>query len=178
LREADPLKRAMERAVDQAEAALVEGRDSVRGLRVLAHRDLADALAAIGAEFATQSKARLRVSVEGTLRALQPLARDELYRIGREAIVNALRHAAPGQIDVTLAFGEEGFRLLVSDDGTGIDAAVMKAGIRPGHFGLPGMRERIGRIGGMIDIRPGSVSGTEVLVTLPRKAAYLRKKRA
>jgi signal transduction histidine kinase len=79
--------------------------------------------------------------VEGRPRPLQPVVRDEVYKIGREALVNALRHAQATRIEVEIEYGARALRVLVRDDGSGI-GRVLRSG-RTGT-GLEGMRERCG----------------------------------
>jgi DNA-binding NarL/FixJ family response regulator len=84
-----------------------------------------------------------------------------MYRIGREAILNAFLHAKARRVEVELEYGDPDMRLLVKDDGGGIDPEVLRAG-REGHFGLAGMRERAERIGGRLRLWSAPGEGTEV----------------
>ena len=105
------------------------------------------------------------------MRALHPLVQDEVYRIGREAILNAFRHATARSIEVTLEYRENRFRLFVRDDGRGLEGEVLRIG-REGHFGMAGMRERAERIGGQLRLLSRPSSGTHVELTIPGKSAY------
>jgi len=102
---------------------------------------------------------------------LQPILRDELYRIAREAVRNAFSHARAQHIEVELTYGERAFRLRIRDDGAGIRPDVLDAG-RPGHYGLPGMRERAKQIGGKLAIWSGDGAGTEIELTIAGSMAY------
>ena len=85
--------------------------------------------------------------MEGARRQpLHPLIRDEVYRIGREALVNAFRHSGAAEIEVEVEYAVSHLRVRVRDDGRGIDDEVLRSG-REGHWGLSGMRERAERIG-------------------------------
>jgi signal transduction histidine kinase len=75
---------------------------------------------------------------------MHPVVRDEVYRIGYEAIHNAYTHSRGSRVDVVLSYGH-GLILRVADDGIGIDSTVAERG-KEGHFGLRGMRERAERI--------------------------------
>ena len=86
------------------------------------------------------------------LDALHPIVRDEVYRIGREAVVNAFRHAHAKTITVEVLYLENQLRLLISDDGCGINPEVLDSG-REGHWGLSGMRERAERINARLKVR-------------------------
>jgi signal transduction histidine kinase len=96
---------------------------------------------------------------------MHPVVRDEIYRIGYEAIRNAYTHSNGDRLAVRLRYGKD-LALSVSDNGVGIDPAVADQG-RSGHFGLPGMRERVDRIGGKLRIVSSANSGTEVTVVVP-----------
>src|SRR4029450_14024368 len=85
-----------------------------------------------------------RVLVKGQPRALRPILRDEVYSIGREALVNAFRHSQATRIEVEVEYAASQLRILVRDDGCGIDPQVLRLG-RDGHWGLSGMRERAER---------------------------------
>lgn len=167
-----PLREGMESVMDRAEAVLVEGRERVRGLRTAAREidDLPTALSAIAGEYGQGDV--LTVAIGGEPRRLRPLVRDELYRIGREAIVNAFRHAQAGVIEVSVEYADDALRIVVSDDGTGIEAAILERGDRPGHWGLAGMRERIDRIGGGLSIDSIPGRGTVVRAFVPGARAY------
>ena len=122
-------------------------------------------------EYASRSGADFEVIVEGHVRMIHPLIRDELYRIGREALVNAFRHARATRIEVELEYGPQHLRMLIRDNGCGIDPNILRAG-RHGHWGLPGMRERAHRIGGQLTLSSRAASGTEVELRLPASVAF------
>jgi signal transduction histidine kinase len=114
---------------------------------------------------------KYQVIVEGTPRSLRPLIRDEIYRIGGEALANAFRHARASTVETVLEYGRAHFRLLVRDNGRGIDPEVLKGG-REGHFGLSGLRERAAQIGAQVKIRTAPGAGTEIDLIVPATAAF------
>ena len=166
---------SMERALDQAEEILVEGRDRLGELRAGApsHFDLAAALAKLADE--QLSDVEFSMVVEGLVRPLTPEAADEIYLIGREAIVNAIRHADASAIHCRLSYSAQALVLCVQDNGKGIDPAITLQKGRPGHFGLPGMRERAGVLHGHVSIDPGENGGTRVTLMVPGTIAYARR---
>lgn len=168
------LRRAMEGAMIRAEEVLNEGRDRVSDLRADTDplEDLASALYRINGELSLRSPVRLRVHSEG-YEDIQPLVRDELYRICREAILNAYRHSGASTITVTLRHGKRRLDIRVHDDGIGFDQAGLRNGSRPGHWGLSGMRERARHLGAVLEIT--SHDGTDVHLTLPAARAYRRE---
>jgi signal transduction histidine kinase len=171
-------KQVLASAIDQAAEAITEGRDAVQGLRTsaTATNDLADSIRALGEELAGKDSAGavLQVEVQGTPRALHPIVRDEVFRIAGEALRNAFRHAAAKQIEVELRYDERQLRVRVRDDGRGIDAEMMRAEGREGHFGLRGMRERAQLTGGKLTVWSGLNAGTEVELSIPAPHAYIR----
>jgi signal transduction histidine kinase/ligand-binding sensor domain-containing protein len=150
-----------------------EGRHTVRGLR-LRHSEeenLERALTQISNDLAAPRKVKYQVVVEGTPRSLRPLVREEIYRIGGEALANAFRHANASTVETMLEYGRARFRLLVRDDGQGIDPEVLKGG-REGHFGLSGLHERAAKIGARLKVRTAPGAGTEVDLLVPAVAAF------
>jgi signal transduction histidine kinase len=102
------------------------------------------------------------------------LIRDEVYRIGREALVNAFRHSGAAEIEVEIEFAARALRVLVRDNGRGIDPEVLEAG-RDGHWGLSGMRERADRMGARLKVWSRAGAGTEVELSVPGEIAFQRK---
>ena len=176
-------KQALEHAIDEAAQAITEGRDAVQNLRSASGSadDLAVAISSLGKELTaispdrTTTPAAIDVSVEGAARNLHPLVRDEVYRIAGEAVRNAFRHANARRIEVEIRYDERRLRVRVRDDGRGIQPAVLE-GDRPGHFGLRGMRERADVIGGRLTVWSEGGLGTEVELTIPAGAAYVRSR--
>jgi signal transduction histidine kinase/ligand-binding sensor domain-containing protein len=167
---AKPLVQRISRLLRQL---IDESRHTVRGLR-LQHSEeesLERALTQISNDLAAPRKVKYQVIVEGTPRSLRPLVREELFRIGGEALANAFRHAGASAVETVLEYGRDHFRLLVRDDGQGIDPEVLRAG-REGHFGLSGLRERASKIGAHLKVRTAAGAGTEIDLLVPFVAAY------
>lgn len=164
----------LEQALDRAEQVLGEGRDRVSGLRAELEpgESLAEALSAVGLDYNVDRRMAFRVVVEGAACPLHVEVQDELYLVGREALINAFRHSHGESVEVVLRYGREYFELEVADDGRGMDAVVSAAGNREGHWGLPGMRERAARIGAAFELGPGASSGTCIRVRVPATRAY------
>jgi ligand-binding sensor domain-containing protein/signal transduction histidine kinase len=173
-------KQRMEHALDQASDAITEGRDAVHELRSggLSTIDLGEALSNFAKELLsgaiTEPVPEFSVQVEGTPRRLNPIIRDELYRIGVESLRNAVRHAKARRIEVDIRYSEDGLRLRIRDDGKGIDPVVLGQEHIPGHWGLRGMRERAKLIGGSFEVWSQLGSGTEAELTIPAASAYAK----
>jgi len=170
----DPVRGILEEALDRADEVLAEGRNRVLDLRVPANSSsaLPGALADAGEELARNRSITFRTTVEGNARALERNVEDEAYRIGREALLNAFRHAAAEMIEVQIIYSDEDVRVRVRDDGQGIDEATLAGGSSPGHWGLMGMRERAQKIGAQLAIWSRHRAGTEVELRIPAAVAY------
>ena len=162
----DPILQLMEKGID-------EGRSAIQGLRSSALRtlDLVLALSGVQQELSVEPDVDFRISVAGRQQPLRPPIKDEVYRIGREALVNAFRHSGAKRVDFELEYADSDLRMRVRDNGCGINPEVVEAG-REGHWGLAGMRERATRIGGLLKISSSANSGTEVQLSIPSALAF------
>ena len=167
---ADPLHDAVEKALMRADGVLVEGRERVRELRAESGSDLGNVLAEFGTSLASESTT-FQLIVVGTPRPLQALMCDEASYIGREALMNAFRHAQATRVEAELTYGKSHLVLRIRDDGIGIEEKTVAVG-RSGHWGLQGMRERARALGGQLSIWSHSGAGTEVELDIPGKVAY------
>lgn len=157
---------------DLARAALQDLRDVVSRSRG-ASGGLPEVLADVRAEAAQ------RLSSAGiALRWEQPDALPELdfdraralhlYRIVREAVSNAIRHAQARVLRVRVHIGADRLALELTDDGAGVNA-VDGAG-----QGMRSMRARAEQLHGAIRWAPGTEGGTKVLLTVPLHAPVAR----
>jgi len=163
----------LERVLDRADEVIAEGRDAIAGLRsIQCNSDLSEDLANAARAFEGESQPRLRIVVEGTVRPLHPMVRDEAYRIGREAIANAFRHSGSRNIDVEVSYLTNDLRLRIQDDGCGIPSEVRESDSRPSHWGLRGMKERARGIRSRLWIRSRIDGGTEIELRVPASVAY------
>ena len=88
------------------------------------------ALAQIPQDLAMDEKVQFRLLVEGTPRALRPAVRDEVYLMAREALANAFRHSGASSVETVLEYTPSHFRLIVRDNGCGMDPDVLQSGSR------------------------------------------------
>ena len=175
----DAAKEMLDTTIDRAAGALTESRDAVQKLREpsVGSSDLAEVLTQFGNELReghpdAAAMPSFRVLVEGLARPINSIVRDDLYRMGREAIGNAFRHARAGQIEVELRYESQALILRVRDDGVGIDPQLLARGSRDGHWGLPGMRERTIGLGGRFAVWSELRQGTEIEASIPGRRAY------
>lgn len=87
---------------------------------------------------------------------------DALYRLGQEALANAVRHANPSRLEITVHYDHSAVTLTVSDDGAGFDRDAKSQG-----FGVQGMRKRAESISAKLEIFSVEGSGTQVVITAP-----------
>jgi len=160
------------RVLDLMGQVIADGRNALRGLRSSGAEsgDLEESLSRVPQEFVSQ-QVEFRVIVEGQTRPLHPVIRDEVYRIGHEALANAYRHSRAGNIEVELEYADDELRVLVRDNGCGIDPHVLQSG-RDGHWGLSGIRERSDRIGAKVKVWSRPAGGTEVELSVPGRVAF------
>ncbi len=170
---------ALDSALVSADQALTEGRNSIQELRseLFKESNIEQMLLATGRELASSQNGEhgsppLRVIVEGTRRAKRAMIREEIYRIARELLRNAYRHAHARSIEAELRYDDDAFVLIVRDDGKGIDPNILKDRGRAGHWGLRGAYERAEGIGARLDVWSQAGAGTEVRLTVPGAIAY------
>ena len=171
-------KRMLDSAIDMAAQAITEGRDAIQGLRSpeVEITDLAVAIRTFGESLAADrgddGSPVFQVELVGVARELDPTFAGEVYRIAIEALRNSFQHAEARHIKVEIHHEEKEFRVLVRDDGKGIDSKSLAAEGRKGHYGLHGMRERAKLIGSEIMIRSEVGAGTEIELRVPAVTAY------
>jgi signal transduction histidine kinase len=169
---------ALDGAIHRTEEAIAESRNTIQDLRseAAAQTDLTQSITMIAQELAAPDangdSPAFRVIVEGERQTLSPVCHEEVCQIARELLRNAFRHALASQIETEIRYDHARFRLRIRDDGKGIDPAVLESGGRPGHWGLPGVRERAKRIGAQLDFWSEAGAGTEVQLVIPASIAY------
>ena len=167
-----PVKGRLDRVLQLMEQGIEDGRKALQGLRLpdTAPLDLIQAFSGIQRELAVPSDVEFRISVIGEKRPLHFAIQHEIYRIGREALINAFRHSRATRVEVDLEYADSDLRMKVRDNGCGVDPRVLDAG-REGHWGLAGMQERATKIGGLLKIYSNASAGTEVELSIPSSIA-------
>lgn len=143
-------------------------RRSIWNLRAtqLEKNTLAEALQEIATDRSAGLTVEITVAIEGEQRALTDLVAGNLLLLAQEGITNALKHAQPARVELHLSFALHAVTLVIRDDGVGFDPSTVE-GPKEGHFGLQGMRERMKRLGGRVEIKSAPKSGTTLTATLP-----------
>jgi signal transduction histidine kinase len=165
-KEGDPL-RQIQRANEIANFGLAEARRSILSLR-------SNAIEELGLTTTLQRLVE-HSSVAGRLRcdfrsnnipeeSLPSRIQHELLRFAQEAISNAVRHAKPTVVSVTLRWEPPNLILKVKDNGSGISSASL---VKSEGFGLSNMRTRASQIDGKLDIQTAAGHGTSIVLTVP-----------
>src|SRR5215813_9890274 len=170
---------ALDGVIVRTEQAIAESQDAITGLRPgpTASSDLGGLLMATGKELenivnVSGAPLTFGLIVEGERKTLSPILQEEIYRIARELLRNAFRHACAHHVEAEVRYDEEQLRMRIRDDGKGMDPEVLKKGRRQGHWGLPGVKERAQQIGAQLDFWSEAGAGTEVQLSIPAKIAY------
>jgi PAS domain S-box-containing protein len=158
--EADPglARRLLDDAVGQAQGAIDELRELVAGVHppVLAYRGLAAAVEELAAH------AVLPVTVEAaTLRRLPEAVETNAYFVVAEALTNTVKHAKAAHATVTIEADDLSLSIEVRDDGIG------GAGVDGSGSGLAGLADRVGALGGRVDVESHPGRGTTVRAEIP-----------
>lgn len=124
--------------------------------------DPAESLLASAKKLVNGNNVTITATTTGKPRTLPPQMTDALTRIGQEAITNAVRHADPTNLSVSLTYKSNSVELVVRDDGCGF----VNNGDVLG-FGLRGMRSRAAAVSAKLEVRSRPGNGTSVVVNVP-----------
>jgi signal transduction histidine kinase len=166
------MRQALEKLSRWLGQAVDEGRAALHSLRVTTteKNHLSEALRRATEDHQLPSSMTVAFSVIGDPKDLHPIVRDEVYRIGFEAIRNAAAHSRASRLEIDLRYAND-LSLRIKDNGLGIDPSIPEFG-REGHFGLQGMRERASRIRSKLTIVSSANAGTEVSLVVPGAVVY------
>jgi signal transduction histidine kinase/ligand-binding sensor domain-containing protein len=166
------MRQAMEKLSAWLGRATEEGRAALNSLRISATEvnDLAGGFQRALEECRIHSPMEVSLHTSGQIRQMHPIVRDEVYRIGYEAIRNSCVHSHATQLRVELSYAQD-LSIRVCDNGVGIDPDIVHRG-KQGHFGLQSMRERAARILAKLSIESSAGSGTVVALTVPGGIIY------
>jgi signal transduction histidine kinase len=162
-----PTKPSLSRALRMMYRVINEGRVALQDLRSSPSNSptLEEALHELWDEL-TPAGVQFRILVEGQPKSLAPELREQIYMIGREAVLNALHHSGAASVEAEIEYSSRRLRLIVRDNGCGIDPEVLRSG-RDSHWGLLGMRERATKLGAQLRIWSRLGGGTEVELSVP-----------
>ena len=171
LRSSPQERETLEDIIRDAATCLRETRQSVAGLRAGhdAESGLAAAIGSAAREITDTKDVRLKLKLDRVLRKLPAEVEYNLLRIASEAVSNSVKHSGARNIEVALESTPEALRLRVHDDGSGLGKD--GAALRPGHYGIIGMKERATQIGADLELLSEPGHGTTVSVLLPARRA-------
>ncbi|HET6974995.1 MAG TPA: two-component regulator propeller domain-containing protein [Pyrinomonadaceae bacterium] len=170
--DSDYMRRAMERLSTWLNQATEEGRAALNSLRTSTteRNDLAEGFRRATQDGLVPSSMTVDVAVVGAPKEMHPIVRDEVFRIGYEAIRNSIVHSNASSLRIELRY-EHDLLVSVKDNGVGIDPVIVTEG-KTHHFGLQGMRERAARIGGKLTLVTSPATGTEVIIIVPGSIVF------
>jgi len=142
-------------------------RRSLMNLRAqeLERGDLTEALPELARQITVGTGIELRCEIERLPQGLPEVVEANLLRIGQECLANAIQHARPKRIHLSLSQTPGCVRLRIADDGVGFDPEHLK-GNGSGHFGWRGIHERAAQIGAEVQLETQPGRGTTVTVTV------------
>jgi signal transduction histidine kinase len=126
---------------------------------------LPEAIQRLADDARARSGLHVECALDAELQPLAPEAREALWYVAREALLNVERHASAQRAVLTLARQGADVLLSVADDGVGLSPADLG---RHAHYGVIGMRERISAVGGQLELFYNRPSGTVVQARLPQ----------
>jgi signal transduction histidine kinase/ligand-binding sensor domain-containing protein len=164
----------LSRVLAQADAAIRDARCMVSDMRTheLDESDLPSALTTAARNAVADTSIEMRISIVGEPHRLERSIELAVFRIAREAIANAVKHANPRHLEIVLSYELRDLRLRVWDDGRGFSPFDADAAPNGGHWGIVGMRERARSLRGVLEIGGTPTGGTIVSLSLPIVKAH------
>ncbi len=171
----------LQREIKELESLVDQANRAVRSLSlqlsppVLHQFGLVPALEWLAEELQRAYGLNVRVSDDGEAKPLGTASSNAMFRAVRELLINVHKHAKVDKVDLDISVVDEKLVLSVSDSGVGFDAENSRTPSTQGGYGLFSVRERIGHIGGemQIDSTPGD--GTVVVLSLPLERRRKRR---
>jgi signal transduction histidine kinase len=162
--------RHMTNAMNLARESLTEARRTVHAVEpvVLAESRLPEAISDVARRWSEVNHVDAVLTTTGDARPMHADVEVTLLRTAQEALTNVAKHAKAGRVGLTLSYMADLVTLDVRDDGVGFDPSTKRAnGSANGGFGLAGMRQRVQRLAGRLDIESEPGGGTVVSATVP-----------
>ena len=159
---------ALSQALRLVRQAIDKGRAAIRRVpqAAPAGSSLEHAFSNHLSETTAERDLRLRIFVWGEPWTLDSAIQEQLFLIGREAIINALRHSQATKIEVEIQYQHNLLRVFVRDNGSGINPQTVQREC-DSHWGLRGMRERAENISARFAVWSRTGAGTEMCVAIP-----------
>jgi signal transduction histidine kinase len=163
-------ERHIANAAALARDSLAEARRTVHAVEpaALAESRLPEAIGEVTKQWAAVNDVAAVLTTTGDARPMHPDVEVTLLRTAQEALANVAKHARASRVGLTLSYMEDLVTLDVRDDGVGFEPNVKRAnGSVNGGFGLTGMRQRVQRLAGRLEIESEPGAGTAVSATVP-----------
>jgi signal transduction histidine kinase/ligand-binding sensor domain-containing protein len=166
--QAGPRKELLDSARNQIRATVDEARRAVWNLRQEGadSPEIGTLLDQMAQQVSHASRVPVRFEAFGKPVALDRTVEYVVLMVAREAVYNAVHHAQPHEVRISVHFDPANLRMKVLDDGRGFDLDEVLA-TQDTHFGLVGMRERVERLGGSFVVKSAPGKGTELSVDVP-----------
>jgi signal transduction histidine kinase len=172
--EAEPgshMRSQLESTTDLVRFGHMEARRNITALRPgnIEREGVAKALDLAARAMVQGGSIAIKVSIRGEQKQIPLRVADTLFRIGQEAIANAVRHSKPHTIHISVVYGKVSVKLVVRDDGKGFSPQERSSG-----YGIRGMERRTDAIGASLHIRSSLGHGTSISVRamLPKAFGY------
>jgi signal transduction histidine kinase len=163
-------RRHVTTAMNLARESLTEARRTVLAVEpsVLAEARLPDALSDVTRRWAEANDIDAVLTTTGDARPMHTDVEVALLRTAQEALANVAKHAKASRVGLTLSYMEDLVTLDVRDDGVGFEPNAKRVnGSTSGGFGLAGMRQRVQRLAGRLEIESEPGGGTAISASLP-----------
>ncbi|TDV42596.1 sensor histidine kinase [Actinophytocola oryzae] len=157
-------------AMNLARESLTEARETVHAVEpsMLADARLPDAISDVTRRWSEVNRIDAVLTTTGDPRPMHADVEVTLLRTAQEALANVAKHAKASRVGLTLSYMEDLVTLDVRDDGVGFEANVKRAnGSANGGFGLTGMRQRVQRLAGRLEIESEPGGGTAISASVP-----------
>ncbi|ONI75395.1 two-component sensor histidine kinase [Actinosynnema sp. ALI-1.44] len=164
------LSKYMSNAMNLARESLTEARRTVHAVQpaVLAESRLPDAISDVARRWSEVNGIDAVLTTTGDARPMHADVEVTLLRTAQEALANVAKHARASRVGLTLSYMEDLVSIDVRDDGVGFDPNAKRAnGSTNGGFGLAGMRQRVQRLAGQLDIESEPGGGTAISASVP-----------
>ncbi|WP_418155555.1 sensor histidine kinase [Actinoalloteichus caeruleus] len=162
--------RHLTKAMSLARESLTEARRTVHAMEpeLLADARLPEAIAAVVHRWCETHDVDAVLTTTGDARPMHTDVEVALVRTAQEALANVAKHAGASRVGLTLSYLPDRVLLDVRDDGVGFDVTSPRANGSPGGgFGLAGMRQRVRRLAGRLDIEAEPGGGTAISASVP-----------
>lgn len=167
-------RRHVTNAMNLARESLAEARRTVHAVEpaMLAEARLPDAISDVARRWAQVNRIDAVLTTTGDPRPMHADVEVALLRTAQEALTNVAKHARASRVGLTLSYMEDLVTLDVRDDGVGFEPTAKRAnGSTNGGFGLGGMRQRVQRLAGRLDVESEPGGGTAISASLPAMPA-------